>query len=132
VPQGEGIRFDGGINQGQAVTPAFDSMLAKLIAYGPTREQAASRLEAALHDLVLLGVPSNIDYLARIMSNPEFLAGRLHTGFLAQEAENLAAPEVPAEEQTAAILGAAFSDPDFRRIAFDIPEPHASIGFWRN
>jgi len=132
VPEGEGVRFDGGIVQGQAVTPAFDSMLAKLIAYGATREEAAQRMEAALNDLVLLGVPSNIDYLTRIMANAEFLAGRLHTGFLAQEAQNLAAPAVPAEEQAAAILGAAFSDPDFRRIAFDIPEPHASIGFWRN
>jgi propionyl-CoA carboxylase alpha chain/3-methylcrotonyl-CoA carboxylase alpha subunit/acetyl-CoA/propionyl-CoA carboxylase biotin carboxyl carrier protein len=120
-PEGEGIRFDGGIVQGQAVTPAFDSMLAKLIAYGTTRAEAAKRLEKALHELVLLGLPSNIDYLERITRNPAFLAGKLHTGFL-----------VPAEEQTAAILAAAFSDPDFRRIAFDIPEPFASIGFWRN
>jgi propionyl-CoA carboxylase alpha chain/3-methylcrotonyl-CoA carboxylase alpha subunit/acetyl-CoA/propionyl-CoA carboxylase biotin carboxyl carrier protein len=132
VPSGEGIRFDGGIVQGQAVTPAFDSMLAKLIGFGATRGEAAKRLERALTDLVVLGLPTNIDYLARIMRNAEFLSGKLHTGFLAQEASNLAAPELPVEEETAAILAAAFSDPDFRRIAFEIPEPYASIGFWRN
>ncbi|HLG88613.1 MAG TPA: biotin carboxylase N-terminal domain-containing protein [Alphaproteobacteria bacterium] len=132
VPEGEGVRFDAGIVQGQAVTPAFDSMLAKLIAYGPTRAEAAKRMERALQELALLGVPTNIDYLARIMRNKEFLAGKLHTGFLAQEAADLAAPPLASEEETAAILAAAFSDPDFRRIAFEIPEPYASIGYWRN
>jgi propionyl-CoA carboxylase alpha chain/3-methylcrotonyl-CoA carboxylase alpha subunit/acetyl-CoA/propionyl-CoA carboxylase biotin carboxyl carrier protein len=132
APTGEGIRFDGGIVEGQAVTPAFDSMLAKLIAYAPTRTEAAARMERALTDLALLGVPNNIDYLSRIMGNPEFLAGRLHTGFLTQETARLAAPEPGGDEELAAILAAAFVDPDFRRIAQDIPEPYASIGFWRN
>jgi acetyl/propionyl-CoA carboxylase alpha subunit len=132
TPTGEGIRFDGGIVEGQAVTPAFDSMLAKLIAYAPTRHEAAARMERALTDLTLLGVPNNIDYLTRIMVNPEFLAGRLHTGFLGQEAASLASPEVGGEEELAAILAAAFLDPDFRRIAREIPDPYASIGFWRN
>ena len=132
VPEGEGVRFDAGIVEGQAVTPAFDSMLAKLITFGTTREEAAKRMEQALSDLVMLGVPNNIDYLARIMRNPEFLAGKLHTGFLPQEADRLIAPDPTAEEQIAAVLAAAFLDVDFRRIAFDIPEPHASIGFWRN
>jgi len=126
------VRFDAGIVEGQAVTPAFDSMLAKLITFGATREEAAKRMEKALSDLVMLGVPNNIDYLARIMRNPEFLAGKLHTGFLPQEADRLIAPDPTAEEQIAAVLAAAFLDVDFRRIAFDIPEPHASIGFWRN
>jgi propionyl-CoA carboxylase alpha chain/3-methylcrotonyl-CoA carboxylase alpha subunit/acetyl-CoA/propionyl-CoA carboxylase biotin carboxyl carrier protein len=132
VPAGEGVRFDGGIVEGQAVTPAFDSMLAKLIAHGPTRDEAAARMEQALTGLALLGVPNNIDYLTRIMANPEFLAGRLHTGFLTQEAERLASPEPGQAEELAAILAAAFVDPDFRRIAQEIPEPYASIGFWRN
>ncbi len=132
TPSGEGIRFDGGIVEGQSVTPAFDSMLAKLIAYGPDRATAAKRMEQALTDLVLLGVPNNIDYLTRIMSNPEFLAGKLHTGFLMQEAARLASPEVAPEEELAAILAAAFTDIDFKRIAQEIPEPYASIGFWRN
>jgi acetyl/propionyl-CoA carboxylase alpha subunit len=131
-PEGEGVRFDAGIVEGQAVTPAFDSMLAKLITYGATRAEAVSRMEKALTELVLLGVPNNIDYLARIMRNAEFLSGKLHTGFLPQEAERLAAPEPSPDEQIAAVLAAAFLDVDFRRIVYAIPEPYASIGFWRN
>jgi propionyl-CoA carboxylase alpha chain/3-methylcrotonyl-CoA carboxylase alpha subunit/acetyl-CoA/propionyl-CoA carboxylase biotin carboxyl carrier protein len=107
-------------------------MLAKLITYGATRDEAAKKMEQALTDLVMLGVPNNIDYLARIMRNPAFLSGKLHTGFLPQEADTLIAPDPTAEESIAAVLAAAFVDPDFRRIAFEIPEPHASIGFWRN
>ena len=132
VPRGENIRFDGGIREGQSVTPAFDSMLAKLIVYGPTRAAAAATLEHALQDLVILGVPTNIDYLARIMRHPEFLAGRLHTGFLAAHATDLALPTPAPEEQAAASIVAALTDTEFRRIAFDVPEPHASIGYWRN
>jgi propionyl-CoA carboxylase alpha chain/3-methylcrotonyl-CoA carboxylase alpha subunit/acetyl-CoA/propionyl-CoA carboxylase biotin carboxyl carrier protein len=132
IPSGEGIRFDGGIVEGQAVTPAFDSMLAKLIAYGPGRPEAAARMERALDDLALLGVPNNIDYLGRIMTNAEFLKGRLHTGFLTQEAAELATPAPEGDEEVAAILAAALADVDFRRLAFEIPEPYASIGFWRN
>jgi propionyl-CoA carboxylase alpha chain/3-methylcrotonyl-CoA carboxylase alpha subunit/acetyl-CoA/propionyl-CoA carboxylase biotin carboxyl carrier protein len=89
-------------------------------------------MEKALSDLVMLGVPNNIDYLARIMRNPAFLSGKLHTGFLPQEAATLIAPDPTAEEQIVAVLAAAFVDVDFRRIVYDIPEPHASIGFWRN
>jgi propionyl-CoA carboxylase alpha chain/3-methylcrotonyl-CoA carboxylase alpha subunit/acetyl-CoA/propionyl-CoA carboxylase biotin carboxyl carrier protein len=132
TPAGAGIRFDGGIVEGQAVTPAFDSMLAKLIAHGDTREEAARRMEKALEHLVLLGVPNNIDYLTRIMGNTAFLSGKLHTGFLAQEADKLASPQATSDEEMAAILAAAFTDPDFKRIAVEVPEPYASIGFWRN
>jgi len=132
VPVGGGIRFDGGISEGQAVTPAFDSMLAKLIAHGPTRAAAAGRLTAALEELVILGVPVNADYLGRVLHHPAFLAGRLHTGFLTEHAAALTAPAVPAEIEAALLAVAALGDKDFRRSAFDVPEPHATIGAWRN
>ncbi len=132
VPSGDGIRFDGGIVPGQAVTPAFDSMLAKLIAHGATREQAAGRLEEALERTVLLGVPTNLDYLQRIVRHPAFLAGTLHTGFLSEHARDLAPPGVDAPAAVAALFAAALGDRAFRDLAFGIPEPHASMGGWRN
>jgi propionyl-CoA carboxylase alpha chain/3-methylcrotonyl-CoA carboxylase alpha subunit/acetyl-CoA/propionyl-CoA carboxylase biotin carboxyl carrier protein len=132
VPEGENVRFDGGIREGQPITAAFDSLLAKLIAYGPTRAEAAATLERALHEIVILGVPTNVDYLARIMSHPEFLAGRLHTGFLSANAADLASPSPSMGEEVAAVIAAALTDSDFRRVAFAVPEPHASIGYWRN
>jgi len=132
IPGGEGIRFDGGIREGQAVTPAFDSMLAKLIAHAPTRDEAAERLAAAVDALVILGVPVNADYLGRILRHPAFLDGQLHTGFIAEHATALAAPALSAELEAALFAAAALGDKDFRRSIFAVPEPHASIGAWRN
>ncbi len=131
VPAGTNVRFDGGIAAGQAITPAFDSMLAKLVAFGPDRAAAAAELTRALEELVLLGVPTNIDYLARVLRHPQFLAGHLHTGFLGEHAVGLAAPELP-QERAAATVAALLAQPDFRAGAFGVPEPHAGIGFWRN
>jgi propionyl-CoA carboxylase alpha chain/3-methylcrotonyl-CoA carboxylase alpha subunit/acetyl-CoA/propionyl-CoA carboxylase biotin carboxyl carrier protein len=131
IPDGPGIRFDGGIRAGQAVTPAFDSLLAKLTAHGETRAAAARALERALQELVLLGVPTNIDYLARVVRHPQFLAGQLHTAFLTEHARDLLPGERPDEAAAAALVG-LLSDPDFRRAALEVPEPHATIGPWRN
>jgi acetyl/propionyl-CoA carboxylase alpha subunit len=131
VPGGAHVRFDSGIAAGQAITPAFDSMLAKLVAFGPDRAAAAAGLTRALEDLVLLGVPTNIDYLARILRHPQFLAGNLHTGFLSEHAAGLAPPQLP-QEQAAATVAALLAQPDFRAAVYGVPEPHASIGFWRN
>ncbi len=132
LPAGEGIRFDGGIREGQAVTPAFDSMLAKLVAFGATRDEAAARLAAALDQMVLLGVPTNADYLGRILRHDAFLAGRLHTGFLGDHAEDLAAPAPDAGTAAAVLAAAALAQPDFRNVAFGVPALHAAIGHWRN
>lgn len=132
VPEGPDIRFDGGIREGQAVTPAFDSMLGKLIVRAPTRAAAVEAMKRALHGTVVLGVPTNSDYLARVMDHPEFLAGHLHTGFVVEHAEALAAAPATAQERVAAIVAAALEDVEFRSTAFDVPEPYASMGGWRN
>jgi propionyl-CoA carboxylase alpha chain/3-methylcrotonyl-CoA carboxylase alpha subunit/acetyl-CoA/propionyl-CoA carboxylase biotin carboxyl carrier protein len=125
------VRFDGGIAVGQAITPAFDSMLAKLVVHGATRDEAAARLATALAELTLLGVPTNIDYLRRVVTHPQFLAGHLHTGFLTQHAASLQ-PVVLAAEAAAAAVAALLAEPAFRQAAFDVPEPYASIGAWCN
>ncbi|WP_374630725.1 acetyl/propionyl/methylcrotonyl-CoA carboxylase subunit alpha [Ferrovibrio sp.] len=131
-PQGPGLRFDGGIREGQMITPAFDSMLAKVIAHGAHRNEAAMRLRQGLLDMALLGVSNNSDYLARILAHPEFLAGKLHTGFLVEQAESLQVPPLNAEALAIASAAAALGQADTRRLLLDVPEPHASIGFWRN
>ncbi len=59
MPSGKGIRTDNGIVKGQMITPYYDSMLAKLIAFGETRHEAIRRLRRALKETVLLGLSSN-------------------------------------------------------------------------
>jgi acetyl/propionyl-CoA carboxylase alpha subunit len=130
LPAGEGVRVDSGVAQGQEVTAAYDSLLLKLVAHGSSRPQALERMQRALADLVLLGVATNADYLARMIASAPFQRGEVHTELVA--AHPLPAPP-PAPELAAAVeIAAALTDPDTRRTAFAIPEPYASIGGFRN
>lgn len=131
-PGGTGVRFDGGLREGLPVTAAFDSMLAKLIVHGDSRAESAARMREALAALVLLGVDHNADYLGRIFSHPAFLGGALHTGFVTEHAAALTTPPLEADARAAALIAALLGTDEFRRLAFDCPEPHASIGHWRN
>jgi 3-methylcrotonyl-CoA carboxylase alpha subunit len=71
-PGGEGVRVDSGVRAGGRVTPYYDSMLAKVIAFADTREQAARRLATALDQYQLLGVRSNLGFLADLLRAPAF------------------------------------------------------------
>jgi propionyl-CoA carboxylase alpha chain/3-methylcrotonyl-CoA carboxylase alpha subunit/acetyl-CoA/propionyl-CoA carboxylase biotin carboxyl carrier protein len=132
VPEAPGIRFDGGIAQGQAITAAFDSMVGKLVCHGADRDAAIDLTTRALDELVLLGVSNNVDYLGQILRHEAFRAGELHTGFVVEHAQALAPPPLAADERAALAIAAALGVEDFRRLAYDTPEPHASIGGWRN
>jgi geranyl-CoA carboxylase alpha subunit len=80
--EGEGVRIDGGIDTGVVVTPHYDPMLAKVIAYGKDREQARRRLVKALNDTTLLGVTINASFLIAILSQQEFIQGEATTAFI--------------------------------------------------
>ncbi|WP_127806025.1 biotin carboxylase N-terminal domain-containing protein [Hydrogenophaga sp. NH-16] len=71
-PRGEGVRVDSGVRSGSQVTPYYDSMLAKVIAHADDRPTAARRLAAALDDTVLLGVHSNLGFLADLLRHDHF------------------------------------------------------------
>ena len=132
APDGEGIRFENGLREGNAITLNFDSMLAKLVVHGPDRAAAINRTRSALHDLVLLGAETNIDYLARVVSIAPFSDGDMHTGFLEEHAEALAPEPLDAESRDTALLAAALSYREVSTLIHDAPEPYASIGAWRN
>jgi len=80
----EGIRIDHGLLEGQVISPFYDPMLAKIIAYGATREEARRKLVRAVEDCVLLGVNGNQRFLANLLSHPEFAAGNATTAFIAE------------------------------------------------
>jgi acetyl-CoA carboxylase biotin carboxylase subunit len=81
-PQGEGLRVDTHIESGALVPPFYDSMIAKVIATGGTREQARQRLAHALSEVRLSGVQTNVALQQRILATPKFAAGGVDTGFL--------------------------------------------------
>ena len=132
VPEAPYIRFENALDAGQKITADFDPMLAKLVVYGDDRSEAIERSIASLDELALLGVKTNTDYLATVLGHPAFRAGDLHTAFVREHAEALAAAPVDATTLGAVLIAAALGFREFHDIAFGVPEPHATIGRWRN
>lgn len=79
------VRCEHALYSGAAVSPHYDSMIAKIIAHGPTRADAARQLTRALGETHLLGIPTNRYFLAQCLSHPEFRAGRATTAFIEQQ-----------------------------------------------
>jgi acetyl-CoA carboxylase, biotin carboxylase subunit len=90
-PSGPGIRRDSGMYEGWTVPLEYDPLLAKLIGYGTDRQQAVGRLLRALNEYFVGGIKTNISLFRRILSDPDFQAGKLDTGFL----DRLLARETP-------------------------------------
>ncbi|MFB3916773.1 MAG: acetyl-CoA carboxylase biotin carboxylase subunit [Terriglobales bacterium] len=82
MPSGPGIRRDSGMYEGWTVPVEYDPLLAKLITYGSTREQAIQRLRRALDEYFVGGIKTNISLFKRIVEDRDFHAGKLDTGFL--------------------------------------------------
>jgi len=131
-PVGPGIRFDAGLIEGQAVTAAFDPMIAKLIVHGPSRADAIARARRALGDLVCLGVTTNVAYLARILGQPAFAEGATHTHFLDEQADALAPPPLDAATRDALLAAASLGHGQLRAKAESVPPIYAAMGAWRN
>ncbi|MDE1967997.1 MAG: acetyl-CoA carboxylase biotin carboxylase subunit, partial [Alphaproteobacteria bacterium] len=84
-PAGDGVRVDGGVYEGAEIPIFYDPMIAKVAAYGKRRDAAATRLTQALDGFVVAGIAHNVDFLAAILRNPRFRAGKLSTNFIARE-----------------------------------------------
>jgi len=86
---GEGRRVDSGVSEGDSISPFYDPMLGKLIAWGQTREQARLRLLAMLDEFAIGGLKTNIAFLRRILAHPAFAEAELDTGFIPRYQEQL-------------------------------------------
>lgn len=83
-PGGFGVRVDSGAYSGYKIPPYYDSMIAKLITYAPTREEAVKRMKRALEEFVVEGVHTTIPFQHQIMSHPVFKEGDFNTNFLTE------------------------------------------------
>lgn len=79
-----GARVDAGLRTGDAITPHYDPMIAKMISHAATRSQAIRQLDAALYQTKLFGVKNNIAYLRRVLTHPDHIAGNISTHFVDQ------------------------------------------------
>ena len=136
-PAGPWVRVDSGVERGTEVSPYYDPMLAKLVVRGENRAESLGRLERALMHFHVLGVKTNIAYLLDIVREPEFRAGRIHTGFLDERFRGWKpAPGVP--DDVALVLAAerltvpATASRNEARAESDAFNPWRTAGSWRN
>ncbi|MDQ4084203.1 MAG: ATP-grasp domain-containing protein [Actinomycetota bacterium] len=127
VPASYGLRLDSGVRSGSVVSPHYDAMLAKVVAWAPTRAAAARRLARALASARLHGLTTNRDLLVAILRDDDFLGGRATTAFLTVERVRKfdASPQGGARRRELAALVAALATAQAARARVAPPA-------WRN
>jgi acetyl-CoA carboxylase biotin carboxylase subunit len=143
LPSGPGIRRDSGMYEGWTVPMDYDPLLAKLIGYGTDRDQAIGRLTRALNEYFVGGIKTNISLFRRILSNPDFRAAKMDTGFLDRllKHQNVSA-EVQTDSHAAevaaiaagmfALLGQAAAGAGERAVIADSPGKRPEPSNWKN
>jgi acetyl-CoA carboxylase biotin carboxylase subunit len=119
VPQGPGIRDDGGVSEGDEVSIHYDPMISKLAAWGRTRAEAIDRLRRALDEYAVGGIKTTLPFFRQVVRDTEFIAGQLDTGFIERFRERTRGTGVPpvsfhaqdarATDQDIAIIAAALA-----------------------
>jgi 3-methylcrotonyl-CoA carboxylase alpha subunit len=128
APLGQDQRFDAGFDAGDNVTTYYDPMLAKLIAWGPDRAAALTRLGEGLGRLEIEGVGNNRRFLGRLVRHPALRAAELDTGFIARHGAVLLAPAEAAPER---VLMAAAAGEMARAAERQPASPWVSLAGWR-
>src|SRR5690606_10386585 len=123
-PPMDGVRVDSGYEDGSVVSTHYDAMLAKVIAWAPTRAEAVSRLAQVLVGAEVHGPPTNRDLLVNVLRHPDFLEGRIDTGFL--DRRDCTVPLVSGAELRVHALAAALARQAERRAGHTLPSG------WRN
>ncbi|MFE4059602.1 biotin/lipoyl-containing protein, partial [Streptomyces sp. NPDC059096] len=122
------LRLDTGYTGGDTIGVHYDPLLAKVIAWAPTREAALRRLRTALRRARVHGPVTNRDLLVRTLGHPDVVAGRLDTGFYDRHLAALTAPD-PGPGARHAAVAAALADAASRALRDGVP---ARLGGWRN
>ncbi len=107
-PQGPGIRVDAGVRTGDTIGIHYDPLLAKLITWDVDRPSAVRRMQAALHQTIILGLKTNREFLQTLLRHPTFLAGAVDTHFVDAHLTELLPPAEPASP--IALIAAALLD----------------------
>ena len=124
IPSGPGIRWDAGVEAGNEVTLFYDPLLAKLIAWGETREVAIQRMRRALSELVIVGLPTSQPFHLRVMDDAEFLRGEIDIRYLERAGGRvLSTPPRAGVERALAVAAAIVADE--RRTAGRADSPSA-------
>jgi acetyl/propionyl-CoA carboxylase alpha subunit len=125
-PAGAGVRVDSGVDQGSTVSPFYDGLLAKVIAFGPDRETARDRLNHALDQWTTAGVSTNAAWLAEVLRHPRFVDGPLTTRYLEETGlDRWSLPPIDGDHvAVATALAASVAESA-------VAGPWSSLGSWR-
>jgi 3-methylcrotonyl-CoA carboxylase alpha subunit len=102
-----GVRVDSGVVEGDEISVHYDPMIAKVIAWDESRPAALARLAGALEGSAVVGSATNLEFLARLLRHPAFVAGAVDTGFIARHRDALVPPLAPADDTTLALAALA-------------------------
>jgi 3-methylcrotonyl-CoA carboxylase alpha subunit len=123
------VRIDSGVREGDAISPFYDPMIAKLITHGSTRAQALARMRAALQEFHVMGLTTNLKFLDQVVAHPAFAAGGVDTSFIAAHHDALFPEAKPLSAHACAALAAsqlprnASNDPWEKRNSFWLGQP---------
>jgi acetyl-CoA carboxylase biotin carboxylase subunit len=112
LPQGSGVRDDGGIYEGAEVSIYYDPMISKLAVYGRTRQEAIDRMRRALHEYEVGGIKTTLPFFREIVEDEEFIEGKLDTGFISRFFERKKGAEVSEIEKDLGMIAAALAHAD--------------------
>ncbi|WP_027995112.1 acetyl-CoA carboxylase biotin carboxylase subunit [Simplicispira psychrophila] len=116
-----GVRVDTGVYEGGEIPMHYDSMIAKLIVHGTDRNDAITKMRAALNGFVIRGISTNIPFQAALLAHPKFVSGDFNTGFIAENyAHGFAAEDVPHEDPLFMVALAAYMNRRYRARASGI------------
>ncbi|MDR2924549.1 MAG: acetyl-CoA carboxylase biotin carboxylase subunit [Azoarcus sp.] len=128
-PENASVRVDTGVYEGGEISMFYDSMIAKLIVHGATREEAVERMRDALNGFVIRGISSNIPFQAALMQHPRFMSGAFNTGFIAEEyADGFDASMVPHDDPALLAAIAVFARRRYIDRAVKIGGQHPGFG----
>ncbi|MDR3214250.1 MAG: acetyl/propionyl/methylcrotonyl-CoA carboxylase subunit alpha [Azoarcus sp.] len=127
--ESKSVRVDTGVYEGGEISMYYDSMIAKLIVHGASRQQAIERMRDALNGFVIRGISSNIPFQAALMQHPRFQSGSFNTGFIAEEyANGFDSSMVPHDDPALLAAVAAFARLRYIDRAMKISGQHPGFG----
>jgi len=129
-PAGPGIRIDSGVTRLSEVSIHYDPMIAKLAVWGRTRGEAIERLRRALDEYEVSGITTTLPFFREVVNDPEFVEGRLDTGFIARFNERRTFNEPSQVEIDLAAIAAALSYSSSRSSSYQNPS-NASMSRWK-
>jgi 3-methylcrotonyl-CoA carboxylase alpha subunit len=123
------LRIDAGYREGDTVSPYYDAMLAKVIAWAPTRGAAIERLNRGLEETDVRGIVTNIPFLSALVTHPAVRANTIDTGFIERELRHLTPPPKPAGELELCAAVAAILEDERTAAVADARSPWRTFGW---